>query len=247
MSFTETSLDGFAAMEDYATKGWVAVHSFNDPLVMAGQGTAGQEIVEDLPQVTDVIASIGGGGLIAGIATAVKERRPKARVWGVETEGADCMARALAANEVVTMRAVTSIARTLGAPAASPETLAAVQRYVESVTVVSDADAIAAMRLLLERTKMLVEPAGSCTLTAAERLQDKFGPQRPRGAVPVRREHQVSRTSAAWRDGVWGGAFRGRCWGHSARLIFGSRGRDPAAGRLPRDPRGAHGQSVHSP
>jgi threonine dehydratase len=176
VSFTETSLDGFAAMEDYATKGWVAVHPFNDPLVMAGQGTAGQEIVEDLPQVTDVIVSIGGGGLIAGIATAVKERRPTARVWGVETEGADCMAQALAANEVVTMRAVTSIARTLGAPAASPETLAAVQRYVESVTVVSDAEAIAAMRFLLERTKMLVEPAGSCTLTAAERLQDKFGP-----------------------------------------------------------------------
>jgi threonine dehydratase len=176
VSFVPTSLDGFAAMEEYATKGWVAVHPFNDPLVMAGQGTAGLEIVEDLPHVTDVVVSIGGGGLIAGVATAVKERLPHARIWGVETEGADCMAQALAANDVVTLRAVTSIARTLGAPAASPETLAAVQRYVESVTVVSDADAIAAMRLLLERTKMLVEPAGSCTLSAAERLRDQFGP-----------------------------------------------------------------------
>jgi len=99
---------------------------------MAGQGTAGLEIVEDAPQVTDVIVSIGGGGLIGGVATAVKSRRPDVRVWGVETEGADCMAQALAANAVVTMGSITSIARTLGAPAASEETLAAVQRYVES-------------------------------------------------------------------------------------------------------------------
>jgi threonine dehydratase len=172
VSFVPTSLDGFAAMDEYAAKGWVAVHPFNDPLVMAGQGTAGLEIVEDAPQVTDVIVSIGGGGLIGGVATAVKSRRPDVRVWGVETEGADCMAQALAANAVVTMGSITSIARTLGAPAASEETLAAVQRYVESVTVVSDAEAIAALRLLLERTKMLVEPAGSCTLAAAERLRD---------------------------------------------------------------------------
>jgi threonine dehydratase len=178
VSFVPTSLDGFAAMDDYATKGWVAVHPFNDPLVIAGQGTAGLEILDDAPQVTDVIVSIGGGGLIAGIATAVKSRRPDVRVWGVETQGADCMAQALAAGHVVTMSAVTSIARTLGAPAASEETLAAVKRYVESVTVVSDAEAIAALRLLLERTKMLVEPAGSCTLAAAERLRDQFGPDR---------------------------------------------------------------------
>ena len=176
VSFTPTSLDGFAAMEEYGTKGWVPVHPFNDPLVMAGQGTAGLEIVDDCPQVTDVVVSIGGGGLIAGVATAVKERLPAARVWGVETEGADCMAQALAANAVVTLPAITSIARTLGAPAASAETLAAVQRYVESVTVVSDKDALASMRFLLERTKLLVEPAGSCTLSAAERLRDRFGP-----------------------------------------------------------------------
>jgi len=178
VSFVPTSLDGFAAMEDYATKGWVAVHPFNDPLVIAGQGTAGLEIVDDAPQVTDVIVSIGGGGLISGIATAIKSRRPEVRVWGVETEGADCMAQALAADRVVTMSAITSIARTLGAPAASEETLAAVKRYVESVTVVSDAEAIDALRLLLERTKMLVEPAGSCTLAAAERLRNQFGPDR---------------------------------------------------------------------
>ncbi len=176
VSFTPTSLDGFAAMEEYGTKGWVAVHPFNDPLVMAGQGTAGLEIADDCPQLTDVFVSIGGGGLIAGIATAVKERLPAARIWGVETEGADCMAQALAANDVITLPAVTSIARTLGAPAASPETLAAVQRYVELVTVVSDTEAVASMRFLLERTKLLVEPAGSCTLSAAERLRDRFGP-----------------------------------------------------------------------
>jgi threonine dehydratase len=74
------------------------------------------------------------------------------------------------------MPAITSIARTLGAPSASDETLAIVQRNVESVTVVSDEDALAALRFLVERTKMLTEAAASCTLVAAERLRDQFGP-----------------------------------------------------------------------
>lgn len=167
--------EGFELLDQYAAKGWVPVHPFKDPLVMAGAGTTGLEIVEDVPDITDCIVSIGGGGLISGVSTAIKGRAPTARVWGVETEGADCMSRALAAGKPVTMDAITSIAKTLGAPSASEETLECVQRHVESVTVVSDEEALAALRFLLERTKMLTEVAASCTLAAAERLRAQLG------------------------------------------------------------------------
>lgn len=178
VSFVPSAADGFAAMAERARKGWVAVHPFDDPLVMAGQGTAGLEILEDVPAITDLVASIGGGGLIGGLATAIKSTHPAVRVWGVETEGADCMARAFAAGHPVTLPAITSIARTLGAPSASDVTFALAKRHLESVTVVSDADAMTALRFLLERTKMLTEPAASCTLAAAERLRGQFGPER---------------------------------------------------------------------
>ncbi len=175
--FVPNHLDGFTAQDANAARGWVPVHPFDDPLVMAGQGTAALEIVEDLPQVTDVILSIGGGGLMGGVGVGIKSLVPTARVWGVETEGADCMTRALAAGHPVTVPTITSIARTLGAPAASEETLALAQRLLERVTVVSDAEALAALQFLLERTKMLTEPAAACTLAAAERLRECFGPQ----------------------------------------------------------------------
>ena len=174
--FVRDANEGFERQDTYAAKGWVPVHPFTDPHVMAGQGTTGLEIVEDVPAITDCIVSIGGGGLISGVSTAIKGRVPAARVWGVETAGADCMSRALAAGKPVQMPAITSIARTLGAPSASTETLAIVQRNVESVTVVSDEEALAALRFLVERTKMLTEAAASCTLVAAERLRDQFGP-----------------------------------------------------------------------
>src|SRR5260370_25263310 len=141
---------------------------------MAGQGTVGLEIVEDLPQVTDAVVSIGGGGFIGGVATAIKSLKPEARVWGVATEGADAMSKALEAGRIVQLAAITSIARTLGAPAVSERTLQIAQRYLESVTVVPDAEAVTALRFLLERVKVLTEPAASCTLAAADRLRDHF-------------------------------------------------------------------------
>jgi threonine dehydratase len=167
--------EGFELLDQYAAKGWTPVHPFTDPLVMAGAGTTGLEIVEDVPDITDCIVSVGGGGLISGVSTAIKACVPTARIWGVETEGADCMSRALAAGKPVTMPAITSIAKTLGAPSASVETLDCVQRNVQSVTVVSDEDALAALRFLAERTKMLTEVAASCTLVAAERLRSQLG------------------------------------------------------------------------
>jgi len=168
----------FAEVAEYQRQGWAYIHPFDDLAVMAGQGTIGLEILDDVPQVTDIIVSIGGGGLISGVATAVRTLKPAVRVWGVETEGADCMSKSLAAGKIVTLDAITSVARTLGAPAPSERTLAMVKDLVESVTVVSDEEALSALRLLLERLKVLTEPAASCTLAAAERLKYQFSPER---------------------------------------------------------------------
>jgi len=90
----------FAEVAQYEREGWAYVHPFDDPVVMAGQGTIGLEILDDVPQVTDIIVSIGGGGLIGGIATAVRSLKPSVRLWGVETEGADCMSKSLAAGKI---------------------------------------------------------------------------------------------------------------------------------------------------
>lgn len=169
--------EAFEKIKFYQSKGRVFFHPFDDPEIMAGQGTLGLEILEDVPDATDIILSIGGGGLAGGVSTAVKAINPNIRIWGVETIGADAMTRALAAGHPVEMDAITSIAKTLGAPHVSDETLTLVQKYFESVTVVSDAEAVEAMVFIAERLKVITEPAASCTLAAAERLRENFTPE----------------------------------------------------------------------
>lgn len=164
----------FAEIERYKTDGFVFVHPFDDPLVMAGQGTVGLEILDNLPDTTDVFVSIGGGGLAGGVATAIKAKAPHVRIWGVETVGADAMSQAIASGRPVELAAITSIAKTLGAPAVSETTLALVQQHLESVTVVTDDEAIESLRFILERLKVITEPAASCTLSAAKRLKVNF-------------------------------------------------------------------------
>ncbi len=166
----------FAAVPDYQARGLTLVHPFDDPLVAAGQGTIGLEILDDLPDVTHVFVSIGGGGLIAGVATALKTIKPDVRVIGVETAGADVMARSLAAGRLVDLPQITSIARTLGSPRACDLTFDSVRRLVEAVEVIDDAVAVESLFWLLERTKQLVEPAGSCCLAAADRYRGRFTP-----------------------------------------------------------------------
>jgi threonine dehydratase len=170
-----TIADAFEAADRYRSEGRVFVHPFDDELVMAGQGTLGLEIFEDLPEVTDVVVSIGGGGLMSGVASALKARKPDVKIWGVETDGADAMSQALAAGHPVTLPAITSIAKTLGAPAVSDATLQSAKANLESVTVVTDAEAVAALAFILERLKVLTEPASSCTLVAAEKLKRDLG------------------------------------------------------------------------
>ena len=169
-----TIQDAFIKITEYESQGRVFIHPFDDPLVMAGQGTVGIEIMEDLPETTDIIISIGGGGFEGGVSTAVKGIKPRVRMWGVETVGADAMSQALKAGHPVELSAITSIAKTLGAPSVSAQTLALAQDHLEEVIVVTDSEAVQALRFILERLKVLTEPAASCTLAAALRLKDKF-------------------------------------------------------------------------
>jgi threonine dehydratase len=164
----------FAEAARLAEAGRVTVHPFDDPLVAAGQGTIGLEILEDLPDVSRVYISIGGGGLISGMAAALKTLRPEVRIIGVETHGADAMAQSLAANHLIELPAITSIARTLGAPKVSDFTLSHARELVEEVVVVDDAATVAAEIFLLERTKQLTEPAAACCLVAADRQRESF-------------------------------------------------------------------------
>jgi len=166
----------FDKANHYEKEGLIFIHPFDDPLVIAGQGTVGLEIIEDLPDATDIITSIGGGGMAAGVAIAAKSMKPSVKAWGVETVGADAMSQAISAGKPVTLAAITSIAKTLGAPYVTQLTLDLVKEYLESVTVVPDQEAVKALVFIAERLKVLTEPAASCTLAAAERLRDNFSP-----------------------------------------------------------------------
>lgn len=166
--------EAFKKAEELQTAGRTFVHPFDDDDVIAGAGTVGIEILEDVPGVTDVILSIGGGGLAAGVACSMKETDPSIRMWGVETEGADAMAQALAAGKPVELAAITSIAKTLGAPYVTDRTLTAIQRDFESVTVIPDGEAVREILFIAERLKVITEPAASATVAAADRLSPKF-------------------------------------------------------------------------
>ncbi len=169
-----TIADAFRRVKDYEADGRVFIHPFDDPDIMAGAGTVGLEILADLPAATDIILSVGGGGLAGGVATAIKQTNADIRIWGVETVGADAMSQAIAAGHPIELDAITSIAKTLGAPYVSDSTLALTQKYLESVTVVSDDEAVEAMVFIAERLKVITEPAAAVTLVAAERLRGRF-------------------------------------------------------------------------
>jgi threonine dehydratase len=170
----------FARMQELRDeRGLVFVHPFDDPDVIAGNASAGLEIVEDLPEVDVVVVPVGGGGLIAGVALAVKERRSSARVYGVEPERSNALSLALAKGEVVPIQPV-SVADGLGAPFAGEWTLAMAQRYVDDVILLDEATILGGLRFALERLKQVVEPAGAAALAAVLY-----------GRVPVRPDERV--------------------------------------------------------
>jgi threonine dehydratase len=163
----------FQRADQFKREGWNLLHPFDSPFQMAGAGTIGLEILEDMPEVTDVFISIGGGGLFTGIAVAIRALKSEVRVWGVETEGSDTMGQALRAGKVVQI-VPKSLAKTLGSPYVAEDALTVMQEHPERYILVSDKEAFEAGVLLLERAKLNVELAASCTLAAAQRLQGKF-------------------------------------------------------------------------
>ncbi len=157
----------FARLDELrAQHGYTLVHPFDDDAVIAGHGTAGLEIVEDVPDVDDVIVPVGGGGLLAGIATAVTALRPRTRVWGVEPEGAAGLRAALDAGHVVRLEHVHSVADGLAPPMTGERVLEHVRRHVHDVVTVKDADIMHAMILLMTRAKLFVEPSAAAGLAA---------------------------------------------------------------------------------
>lgn len=160
-------------VEVYQAQGFSFLHPYDHPHQMAGNGTAGLEILNSLPQATDVLVSIGGGGLIAGMIVALKSLKPDLRVWGVETEGSQTMGKALEAGEVVQITP-TSLAKTLGAYTIAEDALTLAQEHLAGYITVSDREAIAAQQVLLERAKVLTELAASCTLPAAQKVKGHF-------------------------------------------------------------------------
>jgi threonine dehydratase len=153
-------------------RGAMLLHPFDDPDVISGQGTLGVEILEDMPDADIVVVGIGGGALISGIAYAVKSLKPSIQVIGVESEGAPSMLRALSEGKPVRLEKIDTIADGLSAPYVGFLNLEMVKQYVDDVVTVSDAQMIEAIKLLLERAKLLVEPAGAAGTAAL--LNGKF-------------------------------------------------------------------------
>lgn len=162
---TDGSLpDGCRELQE--ARGLTFVHPFDDPAVIAGHGTLGLEILEDAPDVEAVIVPVGGGGLISGVAAAIKGTRPEVRVFGVEPEGADAMSRSLEKGTPVTLDRISTIADGLAAPWAGENTLAHVQRFVDEMVTVSDDHIGEALRLVMSRAKLAAEPSGAAAVAA---------------------------------------------------------------------------------
>ncbi|WP_409474232.1 threonine/serine dehydratase [Streptomyces sp. HC307] len=164
----------FNLVTELRDEGLTLVHPFDDPVVVAGQGTVGLEFADDADEVTDVLVSVGGGGLISGVAAALRARRPEVRIWGVETEGAEAMSEALAAGGPVPV-ALSSISSTLSAPSVSQLTYDHVSALVTDVLVVPDRDAVRGCLDLAEHAKVWTEPAAGCLLPAARRVVERIG------------------------------------------------------------------------
>jgi threonine dehydratase len=147
-------------------RGMVLVHPFDNPLVMAGQGTVALELLGDVEALDVLLVPVGGGGLISGCATVCAALSPPTRVIGVEPEAGDDVARSLASGERVRINVGRTIAD--GQQAATPGELTwpIIKALVADVVTVSDAEIVAAMRFLFERMKLVVEPSGACAFAA---------------------------------------------------------------------------------
>ena len=158
--------------------GYTVVHPFNDPLIIAGQGTAGLEIMDDLPDVQTILVPVGGGGLISGIAIAAKERDRRVKVVGVEPAGANDALQSLRQGHLVSLDKTDTIADGLRAQHLGGLTYEIMRRYVDDIVTVSDDDILEAVRLLLYQDRLVVEPSGAVAAAALHlrRAGDIKGP-----------------------------------------------------------------------
>ena len=156
----------FAEMERLRdAEGLTFVHPFDDPDVIAGHGSLGLELIEDVPDLDVLVVGVGGGGLISGVAAAVKGRRPTCRVYGVEPERSNAVSLAIERNEIVSIDP-TSVADGLGAPFAGTWTLAMCSTLLDGIVLLDDPTILAGVRFGLERLKQVLEPAGAAALAA---------------------------------------------------------------------------------
>lgn len=160
-------------------RGLTLVHPYDDPEVLLGNGSCGLEILEDLPDVDVVVVAVGGGGLLGGVTVALRESRPRVRVYGVEPEGSDALRQAVAAGGPVPLTP-RSIADGLNAPSAGRLATSIARRYLEDVVVLPDDAILAGLRFSVERLKQVVEPAGAAALAAVLT-----------GGVPIREGDRV--------------------------------------------------------
>jgi threonine dehydratase len=169
----EVRLEG-EAVDDciVAAQAWAAIHGavwvppFDDPDIIAGQGTLGLEVLEQAPEAEAVVIPVGGGGLLAGAAAAIKLTRPGVRVIGVEAAGAPTLTAALAAGRPVRLEIMATMADGIALRSVSDLTLAHAQAYVDEVVTVDEEEITRAMLLLVERAKAVVEPSGATALAA---------------------------------------------------------------------------------
>ncbi len=160
--------DAYAkALELQKEFGYTFVHPFDDPLVIAGQGTIGLEILQDLPEVDAVIVPIGGGGLISGVSFAIKTLRPEVKVYGVQSNGAPSMTTSLHEGKITRLESVQTIADGIAVKEPGVNTFEYVKKYVDEVVTVSDEETAAAILSLIERNKLVAEGAGAVAVAAA--------------------------------------------------------------------------------
>ncbi len=147
--------------------GATLIHPFDDELVIAGQGTIGLEILDQLPEVDAVIVPVGGGGLIAGIACAVKSLNPRVKVYGVQARNAPSMARSREMDEIITLDSVATFADGIAVKTPGDRTFAMVKQYVDDIVTVSEDEIAAAILAMIEQKKLIAEGAGAVSVAAA--------------------------------------------------------------------------------
>lgn len=169
--------DALLAATEYAEQtGAVLIHPFDHPDIVAGQGTVGLEILEQCPDVATVVASLGGGGLVSGIAVAAKALKPDVRVVGVHAAGAASFPESLRQGRPVALPSMATIADGIAVGRPGRLTFDLVRRYVDDIVTVSE-DALArALLLCLERSKLVVEPAGAAAVAAVMEAPEDFPP-----------------------------------------------------------------------